>query len=170
MRPSYGVFRKGVFLRSKALKALQHSKDVETRFLIRKSYSGNVQTAEKNIEELRREFVDNIETTDYTLCQKGDANQSTRVFEVLSLGRIPLVIDTECVFPLEHLIPYKDFCVFVNYRDTRDCAKALATFHSKVTSEEFELMQKRAREAFVKYLRIDAFTPFLIEEIRKCLT
>ncbi len=164
-----GVFRKGVFLRAQALSVLSRSSRVETNFLIRKSYSGNVRTAEKSTEELRREFVDNIDHTDCTLCQKGDANQSTRVFEVFSMGRIPLIIDTECVFPLENKISYKDFCIFVNNTDIQKTADILADTYAHITEEQFEYMQRKARETYEKYLRIDSFTPFLMEEIRRRL-
>lgn len=164
-----GVFRKGVFLRAQALSVLSRSPRVETNFLIRKSYSGNVHTAEKSTEELRREFVDNIDDVDYTLCQKGDANQSTRFFEVLSMGRIPLVIDTECVFPLENLISYKDFCIFIDNRNIEQAADILVDTHTHTTAEQFENIQKKAREIYEQYLRIDSFTPFFVEEIRKRL-
>lgn len=167
--PRDGVFRKGVFLRAQALSVLSRSSRVETNFLIRKSYSGNERTAEKNTEELRREFVDNIDHADYTLCQKGDANQSTRFFETLSMGRIPLVVDTECVFPLEDQISYKDFCIFVDNTDIKKTADILADRHARITMEQFENMQRKARETYEKYLRIDSFTPFLTEEIRKRL-
>jgi hypothetical protein len=162
-----GIFRKGVFLRAQALKALMSSPGVQTRFLIRGSYSGHVQTAEKGLEELRREFVDNIDMTDYTLCQKGDANQSTRIFEVLSMGRIPLVIDTECVFPLQHMIDYTSCCVIVAHEQCHDIGAILERFHRKLSPEAFVRMQECAREVFEDYLRIDAFTPFLVEEIRR---
>lgn len=167
--PKDSVFRKGVFLRAQALSALSRSSRVETNFLIRKSYSGNVRTAEKSTEELRHEFVDNIEHTDCTLCQKGDANQSTRVFEVLSMGRVPLIIDTECVFPLENRISYRDFCIFVDNTDIKKTADIIADAYAGMTTEQFEGMQRKAREVYEKYLRIDSFTPFLAEEIRKRL-
>jgi hypothetical protein len=118
---------------------------------------------------LRREFVDNIDASDYTLCQKGDGNQSTRFFEVLSMGRIPLHIDTECVFPLETHIAYRDFCVFVDHADLAHAGKILSDVHTKLSPEQFEVMQKKAREVYENYLRIDSFTPFLMDEIRKRL-
>ncbi len=169
VRRKDGIFRKGVFLRAQALKALSSSMRIQTRFLIRGSYSGHVQTAEKDIDELRREFVDNIDTTDYTLCQKGDANQSTRIFEVLSMGRIPLVIDTECVFPLEHMIDYASCCVIVPHERCHEVGVILEEFHKELSPDAFVRMQARAREVFETYLRIDAFTPFLMEEIYKRL-
>ncbi len=168
--PPAGVYRKGVFMRSEALKVLQNSPNIETDFIIRNSYSGNIRTAEGDPHVLREEFVRNIENTDYTLCQKGDANQSTRFYEVLSMGRIPLVIDTECVFPLEDRINYTDFSVFVDYRDISHMGEILAQKHTQLSNEEFLDMQKKGRGVFEKYLRIDAFTKYLVEEVRRRIT
>jgi hypothetical protein len=167
LRSQDGVFRKGIFIRKELLTALSHEKGVTTVFIIRSSYSGNTRTAENNPAILRKEFIDNIINTDYALCVKGDANQSTRFYEVLSLGRIPLVLDTECVFPLEDIINYKEFCLFVDYADRHTIGGRVRDFHSKISIDSFQEKQKKAREIYEKYLRIDSFTPFLVEEIRK---
>ncbi|MCR4275103.1 MAG: hypothetical protein NUW02_03635 [Candidatus Campbellbacteria bacterium] len=164
-----GVFRKGIFLRREVLKKLSHSGGISTVFQTRSSYSGNTRTVEDDPAILRKEFIDNIVGTDYALCVKGDANQSTRFYEALSLGRIPLVLDTECVFPLENKINYRAFCLFVDYADRYTTAERVSAFHTEISQDSFQEMQKRARATFETYLRIDSFTPFLVEEIRKRL-
>lgn len=167
IRPTDGVFRKGVFWRAEALCRLQNSQDIETEFIIRGSYSGNTKTAQGDPAVLREQFISNIENTDYTLCQKGDSNQSTRFYEVLSMGRIPLVIDTECVFPLEDKINYKDFSIFIDHTDIKKAGEIVAQKHAAISGEEFLSMQQKAREVFENYLRIDVFTKYLVEEIQK---
>ena len=47
--------------------------------------------------------------------------------------------------------------------------KIVAEFHSKVSPEEFKNMQKKARGAYEKYLRIDKYTPFLMERLKQNL-
>ncbi len=116
--------------------------------------------------KLRREFIDNMANSDYILCTKGDGNFSIRFYDALSLGRIPLFIDTETVLPLENVINYKDFCVFVDYRDLAHVDKILAEFHKSISDEQFALMQKKARDAFENYLRIDKFTKYLIDRLK----
>ena len=150
-----------------ALCRLQNSQDIETEFIIRGSYSGNTKTAQGDPAVLREQFISNIENTDYTLCQKGDSNQSTRFYEVLSMGRIPLVIDTECVFPLEDKINYKDFSIFIDHTDIKKAGEIVAQKHAAISGEEFLSMQQKAREVFENYLRIDVFTKYLVEEIQK---
>lgn len=162
----FDLYRKGVLLRKKALKILELSSNINTHFIYRKSFSANTKTAEGDIDVLRKEFIKNILDSDYTLCVKGDANQSVRFFETLSLGRIPLFVDTDIVLPLENMIPYKDFCVFAGYRNLKSISQILTDFHSAVSPEKFEKMQHLARNVFEKYLCIDTFTKYLMEELK----
>lgn len=163
----FDLYRKGVLLREKTLNMLERSPLIETHFMRRGSFSGNLKTAEKNADILRREFVENIVHSDYTLCIRGDANQSTRFFEALSLGRIPIFVDTDIALPLTDIINYRDFCVFVNYRELKNIDKIIHKFHRSVSPEKFKNMQKNARETFEKYLRVDSYTKYLMNILKK---
>ena len=116
--------------------------------------------------DIRREFVENLLGADYALCVKGDANCSVRFYEALSLGRIPLFLNTACVLPLEDTINYRDFCMFVDWWDIEHIGDILADFHAKLSPEKFEDMQRKAREAYQKYLRMDAFSMQLARQLR----
>ncbi len=163
----FNMYRKGVILRSRALKILESSKSIDTNFIYRNSFSGNTATAQKDIVTLRKEFVDNIFDSDYTLCIRGDANQSTRFFETLNLGRIPFFVDTDIVLPLENIINYKEFCIYMDYRDIKSVTKVLTDFHRSVSFEKFKDMQIKARETYDKYLRMDVYTKYLMEELKE---
>lgn len=165
-----GPERKGIFFRERALKSLMRSKRIETHIVVRPSYSGHVKTMSGPAVDIRREFIENLVGSDYALAIRGDANNSVRFFEALSLGRIPLFLDTACVLPLEHLVDYRSFCVFVDWRDTDRIGDILADFHERLSPERFVEMQRRAREAFTTYLRYGAFSHFLAEELRKRVT
>jgi len=162
----YKVFRKGVFWRKRSVKILENSSLVKTNFILRSFYSGSAKTIKDDAEKLRKEFVDNIINSDYVLDVKGDANQSIRFYEILSLGRIPLFVDTERVMPLEDLINYRDFCVWVDWRDLEKADKILAEFHRGIGEEKFMELQRRARYIFEHYLRMDSFTKYLVERLR----
>ena len=157
----YKAYRKGVFWREFAIKIFDSSKRVKTNFIIRTSYSGHSNTLTGNPSKNRLEFVENILDSDYTLIVRGDANAATRFYESLSLGRIPVFIDTACVLPLEDRINYKEFCVFIDYTDIDKAADILADFHKNITNEQFIAMQKKARYTFENYLRYDAFSKHL---------
>ena len=105
----------------------------------------------------RTEYVDNIKNSDFTLSPKGDGNFSVRFFESLSLGRIPLLIDTDCALPLEDEVDYDEFILRVSYKDLPKLAQIVANYYSTLTPEAFLSEQKRCREVFEKYLKIDVF-------------
>lgn len=163
----FDLYRKGVLFRRKVLKILERSPRIDTHFIYRESYSGNIKTAKGDADTLRKEFVENILESDYALCVRGDANQSTRFFEVLSLGRIPVFVDTDIALPLEDKINYKEFCIFVDYRDVHKIDKVINEFHKSISPEEFENMQRKARKAFEEYLRIDSYTKYLMQILKE---
>ncbi|MDO8514979.1 MAG: hypothetical protein Q7S14_00630 [bacterium] len=156
----------GLVIRNLAIKYLNKTAGIKTNFILRKSYSGHIKTISGSVKQYRTEFVDNIIDSDYTLCVKGSGNFSVRFYETLSLGRIPLVIDTDCVFPLEEKINYREFCLFVSYRNLDKIGKLLLDFHRSLSSNDFFNKQNEAREVFDKYLRIDSFTKYLVDEIK----
>jgi len=162
----YAAKIKGVFWRERVNRIFKNSNRIKTNFIIRSSYSGNTFDLQGNKEKNRREFIDNILNTDYTLVIRGDANEATRFYEVLSLGRIPVLIDTAVVLPLEQLINYHEFCVIVDHTDVKRAPEILADFHAKLSPEKFTEMQQKARDAFEQYLRYDSFSPYLVRLLR----
>ena len=167
LKSHYKVYKKGVFWREKAINIMQASSLVDSQFIIRSSYSGHTNTLKGDPQKNRQEFVANILNSDYTLIIRGDANAATRFYETLSLGRIPLFLDTACVLPLEDVIDYKEFCVFVDYSDIHDLPKILADFHYSLSTEQFIAMQRKARYVFEHYLRYDSFSPYLVQALRE---
>lgn len=165
----YRACIKGVILRKKAIKTLQKSSLVELNIRERSSFSANPKTALGDMRELQEEMVRTILESDYALDIKGDANNSARLFEILSLGRIPVIIDTERNFPFQDKVDYSSFALIVDFRDLKKLPEIIADFHKNISEERFEQMQKNAREAFVKYFRIDAFMKYVIEDLRKII-
>lgn len=166
--PIYNTRKKGMWFRRKAIKILSNSKIIENNFIIRKSFSGHKSTIEMPTEQARREYIDNIKNSDFTLTLKGDGNFSFRFYEVISASRIPLFIDTDCSLPLENVIDYKSFVLFINDKDLNEADKLVVEFYNKINNEEFIAMQQKARDAFENFLRIDKFFEymFLKEKIK----
>ncbi len=169
MKPHYMCHIPGVVFRKQSLAALASSSRITTNFLVRKSYSGHAKTLQGNPKTLRAEFIENIAASDYTLNIKGNGNYSQRFYETLSLRRVPLLLDTECVLPLESFIDYRECCLIVNYQDIDRIGEIVAEFHDSLSSDRFLQMQQRAREIFETYLRVDVFTKYLAQELRKRL-
>ncbi len=162
----YEACKKGLFFRREAISILKCSSALESNFLVRSSYSGHSKTALDPTEKLHKEFVNNILENDYALDVRGDANNSTRLFEILSLGRIPIIIDTERNFPFSDRIDYSSFALIVDFRDIKQLPERITAFHKNISPDYFEQMQRRARDAYINYFRIDALMRPIVEELR----
>ena len=75
----------------------------------------------------------------------------------MSLGRIPIFVDTDSVLPLEDIIDYHDFIVRVDYREIRNIDKIVSDYYRSLSTDDFILKQKKAREVFESHLRVDRF-------------
>lgn len=165
----YRACIKGVLWRQKAIKIFQRSPEVVFTLRARRSFSASPKTAEDDMSKLREEMVDTILQSDYALDVRGDANDSTRLFEILSLGRIPVIVDTERNFPFSDKVDYSSFALIVDFRDINHLPERIAEFHKNISPEHFEQMQKNARNAYMRYFRIDALMRSIVEQLRAVL-
>ncbi|MEK7068587.1 MAG: exostosin family protein [Patescibacteria group bacterium] len=163
----YRAMQKGVLWRRRALNILKRSPLVSLNLKERGSFSGSSKTAEADLRALRQDLVDTVLASDYALDVRGDANDATRLFEILSLGRIPVVVDTERNFPFGDVVDYRDFCLIVDFRDIEKLSQIIADFHAQISPERFEAMQRAARDAFVNHFRIDAQTKHIVSMLRE---
>ncbi len=165
----YRAMQKGVLWRARAIAILRRSPLVRLNLKVRATFSGSAKTAETNLRQLRQDLVDTVLQSDYCLDVRGDANDSTRLFEICSLGRIPVLVDTERPLPFELEVDYREFCLIVDFRDIKKLPERIAQFHADVSPEKFEAMQRKAREAFVTYFRIDAQMRHIVKQLLKVL-
>lgn len=161
----YRAMKKGVLWRARAIDILRRSPLVSLNLKVRGSFSGSGKTAQMDMRVLREEFVHTVLESDYALDVRGDANASTRLFEILSLGRIPVVIDTERNFPCSDVLDYRQFCIIVDHTDIGRLPEIVAEFHRNVSPEQYEAMQRKAREVFVQYFRTDAQMRHIIRQL-----
>ncbi|KKW42636.1 MAG: Exostosin family protein [Parcubacteria group bacterium GW2011_GWB1_55_9] len=161
----YRACTKGVLWRQKAIKILQSSPHVTFNLRVRNSFTASVKTAEGDMQKLQEEMVDTILQSDYALDVRGDANNSARLFEILSLGRIPIIIDTERNFPFSDKVDYSSFALIIDFHDIKCLPERVAEFHKRISPERFEQMQRNARDAYVNYFRVDALMCSIVEEL-----
>lgn len=161
------LHKQGIYFRKKAIKALQNSPLIETSFIVRNFYSANKYTLQGDPKELRKEYIENIQNSDFVLVARGDSNMAVRFYETLALGRIPVLIDTEWLLPLEDKINYRDFVIFVPHDDIKNTDKYIRKFWDKLSNDDFHAIQRQARETFMKYLKFDSFLRYTFEQIIK---
>ncbi len=148
---------RGIFWRKWSVNSFKHTALVKTLFIIRKTFSGAEKTIELDPAQARKEFIDSLIETDFVLAPKGDGNYSNRFLEALSMGRIPVLIDTDAVLPLEDKIDYAKLVVRVPMGKIKKTPEYVREFYDALTEEEWKKRQQLARDTFVKYLSQDAF-------------
>ena len=149
--------------RVRALRALRRTAGIDARFILRDQFAFNrwgvLQPGGTPAAAARQraEFEQNLDHADYALCARGLANCSIRFYEALSLGRLPVFINTACVLPYDWLVPWRDACVWIEERDLADIGRRLRDYHRNLTPEAFAAKQRLARELFVRWLSPEGF-------------
>ncbi len=148
---------RGVFWRRWMMKACAGSEYITTRFISRKTFSGAARTIEVPPEVARKDFLDSIVESDFVLAPKGDGNYSNRFLEGLSLGRIPVFVDTDMVLSSSEKIEYEKITVRVPMSDVKNTPDYIRKFYDALSEEEWQARQRFARDTYAKYLFQDAF-------------
>lgn len=157
LKPSLQARKLGVYWRRMMMHACEQSSLVHSHFIIRRSYSGHVKSIELNPAQARSEFIQSIVDADFVLAPKGDGNYSIRFLEALSLGRIPVIADTDMVLPFEDEIDYAKIVVQVPMDQVADTPRYIRDFYDALTDDQWRSRQQLARDTFEKYLKQDTF-------------
>jgi hypothetical protein len=143
-------------LRARAMKALESSPLVQTRFIARRRYRGGATSAETR-QQTSRDFYQNIAETDYTLCVRGGGNFSKRFYETLAMGRIPVLLDTDCLLPFEPSLLWADFIVRVPQANWHALPRAVATHFARHPGEALAALKRRCRKLWEERLSFGGF-------------
>jgi hypothetical protein len=148
---------KGHTLRAKALEILGNSSEVDTNFVTRERLVFLIEGQLDQRLEARFEFVKNMAESDYILCCRGSANCSTRLYETLCCGRIPVFINTDCVLPYDFAIDWKKYCVWVDENELPQIGEKIAEFHNNLSPQEFVDLQHECRRLWKEWLSPEGF-------------
>jgi hypothetical protein len=158
----------GFRLREHVLRSFEGSQEVQARFVRRGKNLGppmagvDVDLARNH---MRREYVNSVFECDYALCMRGAGNWSYRFFEALSAGRIPVMIDTDCMLPLEDEIDWSRHICRIPYAQIASAPVILREFHHNLGPDGFATMQKANRNLWVQQLEPGAFFLRVIERL-----
>lgn len=152
-----GDRREGTYFRRRAIDLLASDSRIELKAILRKRFGAHAKTIELPPDVARRQYVENIQNSLFTLAPRGDGNYSLRFYETLSLGRIPLFIDTDTPLPLSEQIDYDSFMLRVKGSDIQAIADRTYSFWSSKTEEELIAMQQKARRVFTEQLYFPVF-------------
>ncbi|RZK27500.1 MAG: hypothetical protein EOO61_23355 [Hymenobacter sp.] len=144
--------------RTRALIAVKNSKKVKTNLRIKNTFAFgsngqlNSGSTSETDNEFRKNFINNILESDYTLCVRGIGNNSIRFFETLCCGRIPIFVNTDSVLPFDHLIDWKKFCIWVEEKDIDSIGRIVSDFHNNISQDDYIKLQGELRKIWVDYL------------------
>lgn len=142
---------------------------LKTDFILRKAtYFGSSFTQDK--QQARDDYIKNMENNIFIFNYRGYGNYSYRYYETLMMGRIPILVNTNCV------IPYFDETIkdgiSVIIVDESDFLKDENILKEKI--EEFykknylimDQLQKKNRYIYEKYYTCNGFITNLINEYK----
>jgi len=144
------------FMRYKYLKRLEKNKDIQTNIIYRERYRAGVRT-NRSTDKTTYEFYENINDSDYIFNLRGAGNFSVRFYQTLAMGRIPVLIDTDCLLPLEGIIDWTKHCIRIPQESAHEMEQRLLEFHQNLTQEQFEHIQQENRKLWEEYLTLTSF-------------
>lgn len=149
--------------RFQLLEKLEKNKFITTNFIHRKKYrAGAINEEQRELSTL--EFFKNINENLYTFCLRGSGNFSVRFYETLFMGRIPVLIDTDCRLPLANFIDWEKHCVLAS---ADNLESVLMQFHNSKSEEQLSKIQESNRKLMLEKLNRIGFFDLAFNEIMK---
>ena len=105
----------------------------------------------------------------FIFCYRGRGNFSIRFYETLMMGRIPIVINTDNIYPYMDKINYSDVGLFIEESDLNrnmDLEKRILDYYHS-NKDRFLEIQKKNRAIYVKYFSKEHFSDELFLDIKQ---
>ena len=151
----------GPILRGKAVRKLVSDNRIDANFIIRQGFwAGGM---DKKM--ARKQYVENMHSCDYALVARGAGNFSYRLYEVLSCGKIPIFINSDCVLPFDNIIDWKKYVIWIEENQVDQIAQKLLDFHAGISDEEMIEKKLLSRKLYDEWICPLAF----FNNIHKCL-
>jgi hypothetical protein len=152
----------GLILRNQLVKKLSASDKIDSDLVSHDTYFYSSSISKQ---EPSRDYLDHLKLNPYILCVRGSGNYSIRLYEAMAAGRIPIIIDSDCVFPLENEIDWKSISVMVSISEIDSISDIIAEFHESISDNQFLDLQKNIRATWEKYLRPEGYLKAQIPNI-----
>jgi hypothetical protein len=141
-------------VRHRVLQTLRGDARVRCEFVVRRGHLGGDSGLDRRA--IRKAYADNMLSAPYALCMRGAGNYSNRLYEAFAFGRIPVIVDTDCVYPFVDEIPWADCAVAVPYHALATLGDRLVAFHARNRDRVVEI-QKANRELWNRYFEPAGF-------------
>jgi len=154
-------------IRSIGLDILKSSNLIKTNFIRKSEFWGGWFSKGMKIDHgnlLRKEFISNMENSDYVFCIRGGGNFSYRLYETLSAGRIPFLIDTNCLLPC-CLYLNESYELFPRAENLQNIQNILLNFH-QTHKDDFGELQHKIRKFWENNLSPTGFFKYVERKMR----
>tara|TARA_R100000664_G_scaffold34234_1_gene55433 strand:+ start:1032 stop:1919 length:888 start_codon:yes stop_codon:yes gene_type:complete len=140
-------------IRENCINKLENNKKIQIDFIIRRAFWGG---NPHNL-TLRREYIQNIKNSDMVLCCRGAGNFSYRLYETLSCGKIPIIVDTDLSLPCSDKIDWNKFIITTPDKINDDVNQWWASHNS----ESYMSLQSYSRYIYDTYLSPSGFAYYI---------
>jgi hypothetical protein len=147
-------------VRKAALDVLESDQRIAKRFIRRNQFWGGWIASGRRAEtgqQVRREFLQNMADGDYILCARGGGNFSYRIYEAMMCGRIPLLVNTDCVLPYDFMVEWSRLFPIVDKADIPHIGDRLLAFHQSLSPEAFAARQRMMRMLWEEWISPTGF-------------
>tara|TARA_Y100000591_G_C21848390_1_gene710054 strand:+ start:570 stop:1499 length:930 start_codon:yes stop_codon:yes gene_type:complete len=124
--------------------------DLKTNFILRNGFWA----PGINKLQARKEYIENIDNNLFTFCYRGAGNFSYRFYDVMMMGRIPILIKTDSVYPFEDKYDLNTIGIVLDELDIKnknlDIVKIIKLYYEK-NKDKLENIQKQNRKIWEKY-------------------
>ncbi len=153
LRMDYEPLFPSAFQRNKCLKLLEKSPNLSTNIIRRDKYRAGA-ISEEEREQTTKEYYDNLYNSPYVFCVRGGGNFSVRFTETLMMGRIPVILDTDVLWPFENSIDWTRHCIIIPWKQRAKMPEMIRNFHEKISAEEFIRFQENNRALWKQNLSL----------------
>ncbi len=143
-----GNVKKNSGLRLSSLNKIIAEKKIKTNFITKLNFGGGKP-------ELVPDFKENILKSHFTLSNRGKGNFSIRFYQVLSLGRIPVLIDTDMFFPFENQIKWDT--LIIRSKSQKEMIQKINYWWEIYNNEAFKQIQLNCKNTFDEYFTFSGF-------------
>lgn len=96
--------------RKKLIDVIKRNNRITSKFILRNQFWGG----KPHDSQIIKDFLDNIKSSHFNICNRGVGNFSMRFYQTLSCGRIPILLNTDILLPFEDKINWNDIIIFAS--------------------------------------------------------
>lgn len=123
------------FNRAKVLSCIENVNTIKSNFIRRDKYRAGASTQVAR-QKTTLEYYQNMIESDYIICIRGAGNFSVRLYETLAMGRIPVFINTDCMLPIDDVLPWKEYVVWVEYDELNTLEHSILNHYNSLNKQK----------------------------------